>query len=65
MRDDAIAEKAAQEEAHADFNDVAEQRYDAIVASGKTIPWADMRHYLEQRLAGKRVARPAAKKLAR
>ena len=62
---DAIAEKAAQEEAHADFSDVAEQRYDAIVASGKTIPWADMRRYLEQRLAGKRAARPAAKKLAR
>ena len=62
---EAIAEKADQEERRASFHEVAEQRYANIVASGKTIPWSDMRGYLEARLAGKPVKRPVAKKLAR
>lgn len=62
---DAIAEKAEQEERRADFNDVAEKRYAQIVASGKTIPWSEMRSYLEGRLAGKTMTRPVARKLAR
>jgi len=62
---EAIAEKADQEERQADFNDTADKRYADIVASGKTIPWSDMRRYLEDRLAGKKAARPAARKLAR
>jgi len=60
---EAIAEKAAQEEARADFNAVADERYDEIVATGKTIAWADMRRYLEARVAGKPARRPAAKKM--
>jgi len=59
---EAIAEK---EELRADFDAVAEDRYARIVASGKTIPWQEMRGYLEERLAGKAVKRPAARKLAR
>jgi predicted transcriptional regulator len=62
---EAIAEKAEQEERRGDFNDVAEKRYAQIVASGKTIPWSEMRNYLEQRLAGKAARRPIAKRLAR
>ena len=62
---DAIAEKADQEERRADFVEEAQQRYAAIVATGKTIPWADMRRYLEDRAAGKKARRPAAKKLVR
>jgi len=62
---EAIAEKAAQEERRADFDAVAEARYANIVASGKTIPWQEMRGYLEARLAGKKAKRPAARKLAR
>ena len=62
---EAIAEKAKQEELRADFDAVAEDRYAHIVASGKTIPWQEMRGYLEDRLAGKKVKRPAARKLAR
>ncbi|TRZ93489.1 MAG: ribbon-helix-helix protein, CopG family [Rhodocyclaceae bacterium] len=61
----AIAEKAEQAELRADFDTVAEKRYARIVDSGATIPWEAMRHYLEQRLAGKSVKRPAARKLAR
>jgi predicted transcriptional regulator len=62
---EAIAEKAAQEESRADFDAAAEERYAGIVASGKTIPWQEMRGYLEDRLAGKAARRPAARKLAR
>jgi predicted transcriptional regulator len=62
---EAIAEKTEQEERRAEFRDVAAQRYAAIAQSGKTIPWADMRKYLEDRMAGKRSKRPAARKLAR
>jgi predicted transcriptional regulator len=62
---EAIAEKAEQEERRADFDEVAEERYSRIVASGKTIPWQEMRGYLEERLAGKKAKRPAARKLAR
>lgn len=63
---EAIAEKAEQDERRADFHDVAERRYAAIVASGKTIAWNDMRRYLEDWLAGKKpVTRLRARKLAR
>lgn len=62
---EAIAEKADQAERRADFHDVAEQRYVNLVASGKVISWEKMRRYLENRIAGKSVARPVTKKLAR
>lgn len=62
---EAIAEKAELEERRTDFNGVAEERYARIVATGKTIPWKEMRGYLEDRLAGKTTKRPVARKLAR
>ena len=61
----AIAEKTDQVERRAEFHGVAEQRYAAIVASGKTISWNDMRKHLEDRLAGKPSRRPRQRKLAR
>ena len=62
---EAIAEKTLQAEQRADLDAVAEERYAEIVSSGKTIPWTDMRKYLEARVAGKKLKRPAARKLAR
>jgi predicted transcriptional regulator len=62
---DAIAEKTAQEDLRADFDADAEDRYARIATSGKTIPWQEMRGYLEERISGKTVNRPQAKKLAR
>jgi len=61
----AIAEKAEQDELRSDFSQVAEERYARIVASGKTIPWQEMRKYLEDRVVEKKVKRPLPKKLAR
>jgi predicted transcriptional regulator len=62
---EAIAEKADLAERRAEFDAVAEKRYSAIVESGKTISWDDMRVYLEKRMAGKPARRPAVRKLAR
>ncbi len=49
----AIVEKAQQQELYSEFNEEAERRYAAILATGKTIPWSEMRTYLEQQLATK------------
>ena len=62
---EAIAEKAEQAERRAEFDAVAEERYARIVETGKTIPWNEMRSYLEGRVAGKAVKRPATRKLAK
>ena len=40
------------------LQDIADERYARIVATGKTIPWQEMRSYLEARVAGKKVKRP-------
>jgi hypothetical protein len=55
----------AQEEVRADFYGTGDARFEAIMASGKAISWTDMRRYLVNRAAGKGVAPPTAKKLAR
>ncbi len=62
---EAIAEKVEQAERRAEFDAVAEERYAHIVETGKTIPWSEMRSYLEGRVAGKAVKPSAARKLAK
>jgi predicted transcriptional regulator len=62
---EAIAEKVSMEEKRADFAAVAEARFANIAASGKTVSWQEMRSYLEDRVAGKAVKRPVARKMAR
>lgn len=59
---EAIAEKAELEELRADFSAEADARFARIVSSGETIPWSEMRQYLSDRLAGKSVPSPVAKK---
>lgn len=55
---EAIAEKAAREEGRADFDTVADERFARLVASGRTVPWSEMRAYLQARLAGEDAERP-------
>ena len=62
---EAIAEKAEQAEQRAAFHALADQRYAQFLETGESIPWEDARAWLKQRLAGKRVKRPAARKQAR
>ena len=61
----AIAEKAEQDERRADFNQVAEDRYARIAATGQTIPWQEMRAFLEERLAGNAAPAPTPPQRAR
>lgn len=61
----AIAEKAEADEQRAALDELADQRYAANMASGKTIPWSTMRSYMEQRIAGEKAKLPTARKLAR
>jgi predicted transcriptional regulator len=61
----AIAEKTDEEERRNEFHEVAAKRYAAIVATGKTVPWSEMRAYLAGRVAGKKARRPTARKLGR
>ena len=62
---EAIAEKTEQQDWRDDFHDTADRRYTDIAASGRTIPWDDMRSWLLQRMAGQPAARPTPKKLSR
>jgi predicted transcriptional regulator len=61
----AIAEKADREELRDDFERTAEERWAGIVTSGKTIPWSQMRRYLQTRVAGKSSPRPTPRRLGR
>jgi predicted transcriptional regulator len=47
---EAIAEKTASEEQRAEFEAQADARFTKIVASGKTLPWDEVRAYLEQKI---------------
>lgn len=60
---EAIAEKTEHDERRGNFHDQAEQRYANMIATGMTIPWQDMRAYLEDRVAVKAAIRPKARKL--
>lgn len=62
---EAIAEKAELAAQRAAFHGLADQRYAQFLESGKSIPWEEARVYLKDRLAGKTVKRPVARKLDR
>lgn len=62
---DAIAEKTTATERRHDFHALADKRYATIARSGKTLPWATARKYLESLLAEKPARRPATHKPAR
>jgi hypothetical protein len=58
-----ILEKTELDDLRANFDLLAEERYGRIVATGKTIPWHEMREYLESRLSRNEVPRPVARQL--
>jgi predicted transcriptional regulator len=60
---EAIAEKTDMMERRAGFHAQAEERMARFAASGKAVAWDDMRRYLRARAAGKKPARPKARKL--
>jgi predicted transcriptional regulator len=62
---EAIAEKAEQDERRREIEQAAESRYAKIIATGRTIPWSEMRSYLQGRASGAKPKRPPVRKLAR
>lgn len=51
-------DKTDPDQGRAEFEAVARRRYEGIVASEKTIPWAEMRGQLRARLAVKKARKP-------
>jgi len=62
---EAIAEKTALDERHADFRVEAENRYARIVDTGESIDWDDMRNYLKAKASNKDVSLPKSRKFVR
>lgn len=62
---EAIAEKVGKEELRSDFDQTADDRFAAIAATGKSVPWQAMREYLQHRVTGKQARRPLPRKLGR
>lgn len=60
----AISDRVEADEARNRLLDEADRRYAAIAETGQTVPWSEMRRYLERRIAGETVDAPAARPLA-
>lgn len=61
----AIAEKTEETEQRHAFHQEAEARFAKLLATGKSIPWGDMRAYLEAHIGCKAAPPPVARKLGR
>lgn len=62
---EAIVKKAELDGAREEFEATAERRFAEIVETGKSIPWKDMRRYLETRALGSRAVKPVARRIGR
>ena len=61
---EAIADKAELVEQRAGFHAQAQERFEELSRSGKTMAWNDLRSYLQERAEGLAPARPRSRKLA-
>ena len=62
---EAVAERALAEEAQADFERVAQERWRHYQRTGLSVPMDEMLQYARDLAAGNAVARPKARRLAR
>ena len=62
---DAIALTVEQAELEAMFDRIADERWAALLARGKSVAWSDAKDWLNARARGERPRRPTARKLAR
>ncbi len=62
---DAIAQTVEQVEVDAEFDRLADERWDRVLATGKTVPWDDAKVYLEARVRGDKSRKPAARNFKR
>ncbi|MDD2920192.1 DUF1778 domain-containing protein [Rhodoferax sp.] len=55
---DAIAQTVEQVELDSEFNDIADERWKRILASGKTVSWDDAKAYLTAKSLGESPNKP-------
>lgn len=59
---DALANTVEHDEIDAELHRAAEERWANIQRTGATVPWSEAKAYIKARAAGKKAARPAARK---
>ncbi|WP_349741144.1 ribbon-helix-helix protein, CopG family [Roseateles cavernae] len=62
---DAIAQTVEQAEQDDRFHRIADQRWEEILATGKTVAWDEARAYLAAKASGQPARKPTARKLGR
>ncbi|XHS76444.1 CopG family transcriptional regulator [Burkholderiaceae bacterium UC74_6] len=62
---EAIAAKVAEDEAAAELERIADERWSRLQESGKTVAWSDARQWIEAKSRGEKTRKPVARKLAR
>ena len=58
---DAISQTVEQVELDSAFNDIADERWKGVLASGKTIAWEDAKAYLAAKSRGETPHKPLAR----
>ena len=58
---DAISQTVEQVELDSEFNEIADERWKGILASGKTVTWEDAKAYLAAKSRGESPSRPVAR----
>ena len=58
---DAISQTVEQVELDSEFNEIADERWKGILASGKTVSWEDAKAYLAAKSRGESPSRPVAR----
>ncbi len=59
---DALKRQTEQDLAESDFHAQAQARLEEFKRTGMSVPWPEVRQFLTDRVAGKQVARPKARK---
>ena len=59
---DAISQTVDQSEIDREFNELADERWKGILASGRTVSWDDAKAYLTAKSRGEIQSRPMARK---
>ena len=60
---DALSETLDRVEMDNAFHQIADERWAAILRTGKVVEWTDAEVYLQARAAGRKARKPAARKL--
>lgn len=59
---DAVADMVERSELDEELHRLADKRWAALLRTGESIAWDDAKAYLQDRAAGKKVHRPAARR---